>query len=297
MPDAAPSNVSANASSDGQRTLTPAAVEAALAEFRDWLLAASSAELAAEPQESEPIDLHTLLSQFLALRHEVNLQTRANRAQQEQNGAALEQLGAALDLIRQGQSDAGQAQEQAQAELLRPLLKALIDVHDALSLAAREVQRVSETLHATLDQLATAPMQRPAQLAGPETAETKPTFWSKWFGTHPAPRPQGLVEQDQQAWNELRQRQEQAAMLSRQLFDSLLTGYRMSLQRIERVLEQQGLEPIDCAGQPFDPELMEAVAVVSDSARPPGQVVEEVRRGYQWRGRLFRYAQVSVAKR
>jgi molecular chaperone GrpE (heat shock protein) len=40
---------------------------------------------------------------------------------------------------------------------------------------------------------------------------------------------------------------------------------------------------------------MEVVEVVPDGGRA-GQVVEEVRRGYLWRGRVFRYAQVKVAR-
>ena len=44
------------------------------------------------------------------------------------------------------------------------------------------------------------------------------------------------------------------------------------------------------------PERMEVVEVVSDSDRPSGEVVGEVRRGYLWRGCVFRYAQVRVAK-
>jgi molecular chaperone GrpE len=81
-----------------------------------------------------------------------------------------------------------------------------------------------------------------------------------------------------------------------QLLDGMITGYTMSIQRTERALAQFGLERIACAGRAFDPELMEVVEVVNDSSRPPGQVVEEVRPGYRWRGRLFRYAQVSVAR-
>ena len=34
----------------------------------------------------------------------------------------------------------------------------------------------------------------------------------------------------------------------------------------------------------------------ADSGRPSGEVIEEVRRGYLWNGRVFRYAQVRVAK-
>ena len=81
-----------------------------------------------------------------------------------------------------------------------------------------------------------------------------------------------------------------------QLIDAVVTGYGMSLQRLERALERSRLEVIPCVGEPFDPERMEVVAAVADSDRPPGEVIEEVRRGYLWHGRVLRYAQVSVAK-
>jgi molecular chaperone GrpE len=70
----------------------------------------------------------------------------------------------------------------------------------------------------------------------------------------------------------------------------------MSLQRVERALRQHGLEALHVVGQTFDPESMEVVEVVFDSGRPSGEVVEEVRRGYLWNGRVFRFAQVRVAK-
>ena len=61
-------------------------------------------------------------------------------------------------------------------------------------------------------------------------------------------------------------------------------------------MQQQGLEAIPTVGERFDPERMEVIEVVADSGKPGGEVLEEVRRGYFWRGRLFRYAQVRVAK-
>ena len=70
----------------------------------------------------------------------------------------------------------------------------------------------------------------------------------------------------------------------------------MSVQRLERALQQHGLEPIPCVGAAFDPERMEALEIVSSSGRPSGEVIDEVRRGYAWRGRVFRHAQVRVAK-
>ena len=70
----------------------------------------------------------------------------------------------------------------------------------------------------------------------------------------------------------------------------------MSLQRLERALQHHGLEAIPCVGRPFDPERMEVLEVVADTGRPANEVLDEVRRGYLWNGRVFRYAQVRVAR-
>ena len=81
-----------------------------------------------------------------------------------------------------------------------------------------------------------------------------------------------------------------------QVFDGLITGYSMSLNRIDRLLPLLDLEPMACLGQPFDPEIMEVIDVVIDSGRPSGEVIEEVRRGYRRLEQIYRYAQVRVAK-
>jgi molecular chaperone GrpE len=70
----------------------------------------------------------------------------------------------------------------------------------------------------------------------------------------------------------------------------------MSERRVERLMREVGLEAVECVGRPFDPEAMEAVEAVADSGQPAGTVVEELRRGYRWRGRVFRYAQVRVSQ-
>jgi molecular chaperone GrpE len=70
----------------------------------------------------------------------------------------------------------------------------------------------------------------------------------------------------------------------------------MSIQRLERAFAQHGLEPIPCAGRPFDPETMEVAEVVRDEARASTEVIDQVRPGYRWHGKLFRCAQVRVAR-
>jgi molecular chaperone GrpE len=75
-----------------------------------------------------------------------------------------------------------------------------------------------------------------------------------------------------------------------------LSGLQMSERRIERLMTDVGIERIASVGRPFDPETMEAIEVVTVAEQPPGTVLEELRRGYLWRGRVFRFAQVRVAK-
>src|SRR5713226_9158059 len=103
MSESPPPSVPTNAVSDGSKALTPEAIEAVLGDFRLWLQQLAAAAPMARPSaaEAEPIDVHTLLSQFVGLRHEVNLQTRAVRAQQELNAETLRQLGEAVQVLRQ----------------------------------------------------------------------------------------------------------------------------------------------------------------------------------------------------
>lgn len=267
-------------------------MSAVLADFQKWLMALTAMEETGETPvppakggtgvSPVEIDLHTLLGQFLAVRQEVNLQTRAVRAQQEQNNETLRQLTAALDALRQSQAPGEQAQQQAVEEATRPLVKTLLDLYDALALAGREVQRLRETVQSALTQLTEE--EAPLVPAAPRS------FWASLF------RPSA----PDAAKMERRHERERLARASgehvRQMLASLVTGYTMSLQRVERALRQHGLEAIPTTGARFDPERMEVVEAVFDSGRPSGEVIEEVRRGYLWNGRVFRYAQVRVAK-
>jgi len=62
-------------------------------------------------------------------------------------------------------------------------------------------------------------------------------------------------------------------------------------------LQSIGVDAIPAAGQPFDPNVAQAVGMVpvSDAARD-GIVVEELQTGYTMRGQLLRPAQVRVGR-
>jgi molecular chaperone GrpE len=228
------------------------------------------------------------VGQFVALRHEVHLQTRAARSQQEQNAETLRQLSQALESLRQARSGARDEDRRTEDERWRPLLKALLDLADMLELAQGEVKRGRTDLLVYLDEFS-ATAAAAAALSPPEP---RPGLWARWFGRE-QPKPAGP------ALGPCPQPLPPVAPLAervRHLLEAMLTGYTMSLQRLARTLQQYELEPIPCAGQPFDPELMEVVEVLPDTGRPANTVIDEVRRGYLWRGRVFRYAQVRVAQ-
>jgi molecular chaperone GrpE len=306
MSDSSAPPVLENLAQSRSQALTPEAIDAVLAEFRGWLSAIAQAPAVAAPPENEPPDLHTLLAQFTALRHEVNLQTRATRTQQEQNNETLRQLSDALAALEQAHAAAEEAREGNAEERLRPLLKALIELHDAVALAGRELTRIQETVLPLLSQVVDALQTEEAPLDFPLDVPANPASSGLFGWLRPPPPPVDLASLKRSINAELQRRHEhqrerfrqakEAVDRVRQLLASLAAGYTMSLQRVERTLRQHGLEPIIAVGQSFDPEKMEVVEAVADSGRPNGEVLSEVRRGYLWNGRVFRFAQVRVAK-
>ena len=67
-------------------------------------------------------------------------------------------------------------------------------------------------------------------------------------------------------------------------------------RKLRKVLEAEGLEPIDSLGTPFDPYLHQAVAHI-ESDEPEGTVIEEHQKAYRLHDRVIRPALVTVAKK
>ena len=74
-------------------------------------------------------------------------------------------------------------------------------------------------------------------------------------------------------------------------------GMRALLDQIEGLLARHGVQRIGEAGEPFDPERHDAVAVRVTTDAPENAVVEVIRAGYAVDGRVLRPAQVAVARR
>jgi molecular chaperone GrpE len=78
--------------------------------------------------------------------------------------------------------------------------------------------------------------------------------------------------------------------------EALLSGVRMTYEQVLGELRKFGLVQISSVGEPFDPNLHEAIARVAWEGKPEGTVLAESRKGYLLNGRLLRPAQVSVAQ-
>ena len=78
---------------------------------------------------------------------------------------------------------------------------------------------------------------------------------------------------------------------------SLLEGLTQVYNQFRRTLMEFGLqEVIAGAGQPFDPNLHEAVSQVESAEHAEGHVIEQLQRGYKLADRLLRPARVVVSK-
>lgn len=73
-------------------------------------------------------------------------------------------------------------------------------------------------------------------------------------------------------------------------------GVELIYQRLVDTLRKMGLEPVESQpGQPFDPNLHQAVVRVETDEVPDNTILDELQRGYNFKGKLLRPAMVRVA--
>jgi molecular chaperone GrpE len=77
--------------------------------------------------------------------------------------------------------------------------------------------------------------------------------------------------------------------------ESLRTGVEMVLKQIDEVLARHDARPIAAIGQPFDPNLHEAITQIPTADQPAMHIVLEAERGYQMHDRIVRPSKVGVA--
>ena len=76
---------------------------------------------------------------------------------------------------------------------------------------------------------------------------------------------------------------------------SLVEGSAATLKLLTSTLERFGVSEVDPIGEPFDPELHEAISMQPSADAEPGSVLVVAQKGYALNGRLLRPAMVVVA--
>lgn len=89
---------------------------------------------------------------------------------------------------------------------------------------------------------------------------------------------------------------EQGLAITTEDAGALREGMRLTLRALLKVAEDSGLRAVDPLGQPFDPELHQAMSVVPSNEHAPDTVVSVMQKGYVLNDRLLRPALVAVAK-
>lgn len=76
--------------------------------------------------------------------------------------------------------------------------------------------------------------------------------------------------------------------------NSWVDGFRQIHKKLASVLEDQGVTPIALDGE-FDPNLHEAISSEASEEVESGHIIETLRAGYEFKGRVLRPAMVRVA--
>lgn len=79
-------------------------------------------------------------------------------------------------------------------------------------------------------------------------------------------------------------------------FDSFAQGVDMIFRQFQNVLTKEGLAVIEAVGQPFDPNMHEAVLQIDSEEHTENTVVEELQKGYTLKDKLLRPSMVKVSR-
>jgi molecular chaperone GrpE len=78
-------------------------------------------------------------------------------------------------------------------------------------------------------------------------------------------------------------------------YDGLLEGVEMTLKKLTKALENEGVTPINCADCAFDPVKHHAAERVEQEQLEEGTIIEELRKGYIMKEKVIRPSVVKIA--
>lgn len=88
----------------------------------------------------------------------------------------------------------------------------------------------------------------------------------------------------------------EAASGSDELSKSIAEGVELTLKSLLDAMKKYNIEAVDPTGEPFDPQLHQAMTMVENADMEPNTVMAVMQKGYTLNGRLIRPAMVMVTK-
>lgn len=75
-----------------------------------------------------------------------------------------------------------------------------------------------------------------------------------------------------------------------------INNFRTIYRRVQKVLKDRQVLPMQTESPYFDPHWQQAIEVVEDPDREDGFILEELSKGYVWKGQVLREANVKIVK-
>ena len=253
--------------------------ELTVSRLKDWLDRTRAEADAVPPraavEDLEPefraVGLYDVIEAFTTLRHELKLETKSARSLREQAEAVVQSLQVAIDHFRSVEP----REEEAAFSAGRALALALADLDEALG---RGLATVESARHQILND---APRELSETLD--EMYRDQP-FWRRW-----------VCRRYHRAVHDLWLRRHNE--LHKTMIESLRDGYALIHARLKKMMKEEQVLPIPCVGEQVDTHTMNVVEIVDAPDRPAGIVIDEVRRGYWWRTKVLRCAEVRATRR
>lgn len=76
---------------------------------------------------------------------------------------------------------------------------------------------------------------------------------------------------------------------------ALLAGVELTKKGLDTMLERCGVMPLSSVGQPFNPDQMDALTMEASTEIPNNHIVREFAKGYLFKDKMLRHAQVVVS--
>ena len=86
-----------------------------------------------------------------------------------------------------------------------------------------------------------------------------------------------------------------AAAESSQSVEDLIQGMQMVLQQFQGIIAGHSVTPIEAVGEPFDPNVHEAIQQRPATEQPANTVLEEIEQGFRMHDRVIRPSKVIVS--